>query len=236
VADANYRVGVWARSAGVSTDAPQAAFSIPFAITGPGPVASVALNADKAAPQTINTPITFTATPTGGTAPVSYKFLLTTNNWTTYTVVQDWSTTNTWAWTPTVADVNYRVGVWARSAGVSTDAPQAAFSIPFAITGPGPVASVTLNADKAAPQTINTTITFTATPTGGTAPVSYKFLLTTNNWTTYTVVQDWSPTNTWTWTPGVADANYRVGVWARSAGVTADAPDAAFSIPFAITP
>ena len=234
-ADANYRIGVWTRSAGVSADAPQAATSMAFPITGPAPVTSVALTADKSAPQLINTTITFTATPTGGVAPVSYKFLLTTTNWTSYTVVQDWSTTNTFAWSPTVANANYRIGVWARSAGVSTDTAQAANSMAFPITGPAPVTSVALTADKNAPQVINATITFTATPIGGVAPVSYKFLLTTTNWANYTVVQDWSTTNRFAWTPTVADANYRVGVWARSAGVSTDVPQAATSMAFPIT-
>src|SRR5262249_57931130 len=87
------------------------------------------------APPISSTTITFTATPTGGVAPVSYKFLLTNNNFATYTVVQDWSTTATFAWTPTVADANYRIGVWPRSADVTTDTPQAAASIGIAITG-----------------------------------------------------------------------------------------------------
>ena len=233
VADANYRVGVWARSAGVSTDAPEAANSVAFPITGLT-VTNVALTADMSAPQPINTTITFTATPTGGVAPVSYKFLVTTNNWATYTVAQDWSTTNTFAWTPTVADGNYRMGVWARSAGNSANAPEAANSIPFAITAPSPL-TVTLTADKTSPQATGTTITWTATPNSGTAPISYKFLVTTNNWATYAILRDWSTTATFAWIPVVADPNYRVGVWARSAGNMADTAEAASSQPFAIT-
>jgi hypothetical protein len=53
------------------------------------------------------------------------------------------------------------------------------------------------------------------------------------------MTQTWSTSNTYAWTPTTANPNYRVGVWIRNAGSTADAYDNAASngsIPFAITP
>src|SRR2546430_15533419 len=60
-------------------------------------------------------------------------------------------------------------------------------SIPFAV-GPNLTLS-SLTPDKAAPQPPGTTVTFTATATGGTAPYSYKWWV--SDGTTWTVVQSW---------------------------------------------
>ncbi len=50
-----------------------------------------------------------------------------------WTMVPDWGGSNSFAWTPTTANANYRVGVWLRSVGNSTNTPEAFGSIPFAI-------------------------------------------------------------------------------------------------------
>ncbi len=96
-----------------------------------------------------------------------------------------------------------------------------------------PMTGVTLSADKVAPQLPGTTVTFTAAGTGGVAPYSYKFLLTSNNWATYTIVQDWSTSPTWAWTAGPPNA-YQVGVWARSAWDTADALEVGTAVGYVI--
>jgi hypothetical protein len=59
-------------------------------------------------------PNLFSAQATGGTSPLTYKFLLF--NGTTWAVGQDWSTSNTWSWTPSAAGT-YTVQVWGRNAG-----------------------------------------------------------------------------------------------------------------------
>jgi murein DD-endopeptidase MepM/ murein hydrolase activator NlpD len=94
--------------------------------------------------------------------------------------------------------------------------------------------AATLTANKTAPQVPGTTVTFTAGGTGGTTPYAFKFMLTTNNWATYSVVQDWSASATWAWTAGAANTGYQVGVWARSAWDTADTPEAAAAASFPI--
>jgi cell wall-associated protease len=143
---------------------------------------------------------------------------------------------NTYAWTPTVANPNYQVGVWVRSAGITADTydrPQSTGNIPFAIGSNLTLSSLT--PDKAAPQPRGTTVTFTATATGGTAPYSYKWWVFDG--ATWVVVQNWMGSNTYAWTPTVANPNYQVGVWVRSAGITADTYDRQQStgnIPFPI--
>jgi hypothetical protein len=103
------------------------------------------------------------------------------------------------------------------------------------ITPRAVMSGVTLTANKTAPQAAGTPVTFTAAGAGGTAPYSYKFLLTSNNWATWTIVQDWSTSATLTWTPATANSAYQVGVWARSSWNTADSPETAAAVSFPIT-
>src|SRR5439155_4542337 len=148
-----------------------------------------------------------------------------------WSIGRDWGTGATFTWTPGTSNANYRIGVWARSAGGTADFPDAAASMAFAIVQPV-VTSLALASDKAAPQAPGTTITFTATAAGGAPPYSYKFFVFDG--TTWSATRDWSATTTFAWTPATTNPLYRVGVWARSAGNSADAPELPQSMPFAI--
>ena len=82
--------------------------------------------------------VTFTATAAGGTAPYQFKWWLWDG--ATWTVLEDWSTGNSVAWTPSTPNPNFVVGVWVRSVGNTADQPdgypantQAYRTIPFAI-------------------------------------------------------------------------------------------------------
>ena len=50
--------------------------------------------------------------------------------------MRDWTTANTFPWMPTTANVNYVVGIWARSSGNVTDAPEKSAIVAFAIGTP----------------------------------------------------------------------------------------------------
>jgi hypothetical protein len=207
------------------------------ALAAPAPsvttVRDVTLQADKTAPQTANTSITFTASPIGGVAPYQYKWSVFDG--ASWTVAADWTPNNRVTWTPAVANANYRVSVAVRSAGNTADAPEASTAMPFAIGAPAAAATataVTLTANRVAPQAPLTAITWTAAPVGGVAPHQYKWLV--SDGTTTTVAANWSTTNSFVWTPSTANANYRVEVWVRSAGNTADAKEASGSSVFPI--
>jgi hypothetical protein len=86
-----------------------------------GPVSTLTgLTADLG-PQLPGATVTFTATATGGTAPYEFKWWLWDG--ATWTVLEDWSTGNTFAWTPSMPNPNLAVGVWVRSAGTTADQP-----------------------------------------------------------------------------------------------------------------
>jgi len=103
-----------------------------------GPVSTLtALTADLG-PQVPGATVTFTATAAGGTAPYQFKWWLWDG--ATWAVLEDWSTVNTVAWTPSTPNPNLAVGVWVRSTGNTADQPDgypantgASGAIPFAI-------------------------------------------------------------------------------------------------------
>lgn len=189
-------------------------------------VTSVALAANKTAPQSPGTSVTFTATPTGGQAPYQYRWAVW--NGTTWTV-SAWGTSNTYAWTPASASASYKVEARVRSAW-NTGAPESTRSMDFPIQSG--ITSLAVASDKAAPQGLGTTVTFTATPTGGQAPYQYRWAVWNGTaWTTTA----WGSSNTYVWTPGSANTAYKVEGRARSSGNTG-APEAVRNVDFAIYP
>jgi len=196
------------------------------------PVSSATLSASVASPQNTGSAVTFTAAGSGGVGPRQYKFLVQQAGGAAQ-VVQNWSTSTTYSWTPSTA-ASYTVIVWARSAGITVDAAQASAQMSYVVNTPPPaaVASVALSPSLATPQNAGTAITFTAVGVGGVAPRQYKFLVSQGGGANQ-LVQDWSTLTTYTWAPSSA-GSYAVTVWARSAGVTTDAPQAQAQVAYVI--
>ena len=234
-ANANYRVGVWVKGATNPQDGAEASAERGYAISEPVsvPVASVALNANLSAPQPVSSTVIWTATPTGGTGALVYKWFLSHDGGSSWTAQGPWASSSQLAWTPTVANANYRISVWVKRASNTSDSAEATAERTFAITDRA-VTSVTLTPSLVAPQSLPTTIQWTAAQTGGTGAIVYKwFLFDGVNWV---AVSGWVPTHTFTWTPRVANANYRVGVWAKRASNPLEYGEALADVPFAITP
>jgi hypothetical protein len=233
---------VWVRSAGNTADALEASTEKSFAIStvvappvppvAAGPVASVSIVANVAAASAGQT-VTLTATPVGGAAPYQYKWFVYDGG--AWTVVADWTGASTFAWTPAVANPNYRIGVWVRSAGNTANALEAsaekAFAISAAVVAPvapaGPVSSVSLTSNVL-PVSPGVTVTWTAQAVGGAAPNQYKWFV--YDGVGWSVVGTWTTSSTFNWTPPVVNPNYRIGVWVRSAGNTADALEASTEV------
>jgi N-acetylmuramoyl-L-alanine amidase len=227
-AGASYQIGVSVRSAGNTSGEAEAWASMPYAIRASASVTAVAITADKPSPQRPGTTIRFTATPAGGVAPYQYKWLI--YNGSSWTVARTWSTSNTFAWTPTTVRT-YFIAVYVRSAWDTRDTYEAARAVAYAIQGPS-VTSVTITADKPSPQHPGTAITFTATPLGGQAP--YQFEWSVYDGSAWHVTQKWSTANRCAWTPTTISAAYVVRVYVRSAWDTATAPEASTGIPYPI--
>jgi hypothetical protein len=237
VANANHRVSAWVKHASNPKDEWEATSERPFAVTvavpSSTPVASVALTTNVASPQPAGSTIVWTATPTGGTGALVYKWFVSTDgaSWSTNGL---WAASNQFTWTPAVASANSRVSVWVKRASNPKDEWEATSERPFAISEPSfPVASVALTTDVPAPQEVSSTIVWTATPTGGTGPLVYQWFVSADG-ATWNAVESWTLSNQFTWTPTVASASYRVSVWAKRASNPIEAAEAATEQAFAI--
>ena len=121
-------------------------------------------------PQPVNTPITLTATATGGTN-VQYQFWLYNPAATpAWSQLQAYSTLTTCTWTPAAAG-NYLLSVTAQDGATGTEVNTTLW---YTITAGTPLTAVSVTPSPASPQPANTPITLTATATGGTN-VQYQF-------------------------------------------------------------
>lgn len=200
-----------------------------------GPLTLISIGGDRVAPQPAGTSIVFTASATGGSSPYQYKWWLYDGaNWIQRS---DWSTSNSWTWTPSAANSAYMVGVWIRNAGSTVDTAAAVGSMPFAITSgststtapstSGPLKLTGISSSRGAPSSVGVSVQFTAQISGGTAPQQYKWWLFDGaKWYPMT---GWSTSNTWSWAPPSANS-FQVGVWVRSAGSSADAADSSEAV------
>ena len=98
---------------------------------------------------------------------------------------------------------------------------------------PVPLPTVTTpTATPASPQVVGTPITFTATASGGVAPLQYKWFIGLNG--AWSVGQNWGTGNTFSWTPGAA-GTYSIQVWVRNNATTAEAPEATGTAAYTVT-
>jgi titin len=103
---------------------------------------------------------------------------------------------------------------------------------PFPVLGPLTIVSLTANQTFPFTPDGTTSITWTVNTTGGTGPLQYEFYryaYATGSWTT---VQTYGTSKTYTWTPGPTESgSYSIVVWVKNAG-SAAAWDAYFVAPF----
>jgi len=86
---------------------------------------------------------------------------------------------------------------------------------------PAPLRVTGVGMTPDSPVGAGTTVTFTASSTGGTGPIQYQFWRYNYTLKTWTLSQAWSTSNQLTWTPAVADGGWhKVQIWGRSAGGT----------------
>jgi hypothetical protein len=118
VTPGTYTVDVYVRSAG-STSPREAEAAITYQIVAvPAAATGVTLAASPPNQQAVDNTAFFTATGSGGTGTYEYQFFLFDG--TTWTTVQPYTASNTWAWNTTgVTPGTYTVDVYVRSAGSS---------------------------------------------------------------------------------------------------------------------
>ena len=122
------RVGV--RSAG-STSTAELTQSMSFSVTASSSTAiRITLTPNVASPQSEGSSIVWSASVTGGVAPYQFKWsLYNSGRWSDVT---QWSGSSTWLWRP-ASQGQYQIRVAVRSAGVTSDTPDASATDSFRI-------------------------------------------------------------------------------------------------------
>jgi hypothetical protein len=181
----------------------------------PPDASAVTLTPSLATPATTGAAVTFAAAASGGSGNYEYMFLLRAPGGT-LTPVRNYSTTATWIWnTSGLAVGTYQVVVRARNVG-STKSFETYQSLSYALAPPA--SFVTLTPNLASPSVVGSTVTFSATASGGSGRYEYMFLLRAPGGT-LTPVRNYSTTATWAWsTSSLAAGTYQVVVRARNVG------------------
>jgi hypothetical protein len=179
-------------------------------VSGPAPLSMTSLTASPTLPVFEGTSVTWTASTSGGTAPIQFQFWRFTEG-AGWTVGQAYSTSNTFTWTPPAG--THALQVWARSSDSTAAYDVYTSSGPFSVVPTTP--SITsLTANVANPATLNTPVTWTAQAVGGAGPLQYQFWRFTPA-TGWQLGQAYSTSNMFTWSPPLGTSH--IQVWVRSA-------------------
>jgi hypothetical protein len=161
--------------------------------------------------------VTWNAVIANGSNPLLYQFNWRPTSTQTWTTGQAYSSAPTWTWTPT-ATGTYVVQAWAKDTTFPGQYETYITTGTLTVSA-GTVGSVSLTISENFPLTTQTPITFTAGATGGTAPLLYLFQVWDAQTSTWTVMQTYSASRTWVWTPPRAGYGaYNVQVLVKSTG------------------
>jgi hypothetical protein len=217
-----YYISVYSRNLGSS--ASYEAFklgNITIKEPPPPPTTGLKVTTSTPPPFIFGDDVLFQASGVGGSGEYEYKYSL--HDGTSWTVVQDYSTTSTWNWvTGDYSTGRYIVSVYVRSLG-SAASKESYFIRGYDIVFPPPPPATGANiaANFTSPQLKGENITFTASGIGGSGAYEYRFSIKDDiGWTES---QAYSTNSNWTWntsnvniTPGL----YLISVYIRSFGST----------------
>ena len=210
----DYALQVWVRS-----NASTAAYDV-FAGTPMFHIqrASLHLTTPALFPVAIGTPVVWTANVPDPSVNMQYEFWLYSYSTSQWSLGQAYSTQHTYTWTPLVTG-SYAVQAWARQVGsTSTYDLYTTVDQTNVVSAPPQMVSLTPNVWLPAPA--GTSITWTAGATGGTHPLQYQFWR--QDGATWTMVQDYSSQNTYTWNTTSTDVGtHAIQARVRSTGSTA---------------
>ncbi|OYV71265.1 MAG: hypothetical protein B7Z74_07265, partial [Deltaproteobacteria bacterium 21-66-5] len=201
----------------------------PSVTTGTFPDATgVTLTPSLSSPQVIGTAVNFVAAATGGTGNYQYEFQDITGGGNT--LVQAYGVNPTYRWyTDGLAAGTYSFRVNARCVGTTT-AVTATVTFTLGVATPNTVA---LTSSLPSPQFSGTSVTFTATASGGLGTYEYQF--SDNVSGSMTVVQPYSASSAFVWnTTSVPAGTYQFQVTARNAGSTSAAEATSTPLPFTL--
>jgi hypothetical protein len=203
---------VWVKSNGSSASYDAWLGTDPFELRR----APLQLTADKVFPVAPMVNVRWTAEVPDSTVSLEYSFFLYDRSKGTWSIARPYNTNNTFDWTPG-ATGTFALQAWARRAG-SSSAYDVWRGTDYLDVFSSPARIKSLTADTTFPTTTGTPITWTATASGGTSALEYRFVIY-NASTGWRVLREYSQTRTVTWTPSASEAGtYAIQVWVRSTG------------------
>ena len=195
------------------------------------------ISPDQATPFTADgaTAVTWTTTVVGAYGPLTYQFRRSKEGGE-WSLVQDYGTSNAYTWTPTTSDGGqYQILSCVRNEGSTADYDTCSSSETFTVVGEQ-LSITSLTADRATPFTADgtTAVTWTATAVGGSGPLTYQFWRAKNG-AAWSLVQDYSASHTYAWTPTPADGGqYQIRAYVRNSGSVAAYDARNWSAPFTV--
>jgi hypothetical protein len=215
LAAGTYSYSVWARNA-TSAASYDAFFpGTPYTLTTTA-CNSVTASAAPASPQTAGTPVTITASASGCTPRYEFWILPPGGSWA---IAQAYSSTATFGWTTTgLAAGTYNYSVWVRDAASAASYDSYFPGTPYTLTSTT-CTGVTASAAPASPQSAGTTVTITASASGcPNARYEFWILPPGGSWT---IMQAYSSSATFTWNTTPPAGTYSYSVWVRDASSAA---------------
>lgn len=215
-----YALQVWARPTG-SSERYEAWQGSGFFSVVRKSLRVLALEADAPLPAATGTPITWTARVAGAGGPVLYRFYRFSQASNTWSLVRDYSVSNTYTWTPGPNDAGrYALQVWVKHS--DSGLPYEGWrSSGFFDIQDGPVRVASLSPDVSFPVGTGTPISWNAVAAGGPGPLEYQFWRFSRATGTWTMVRDYGPSPTYVWTPSSNEqGTYALQVWVRRQGLT----------------
>lgn len=197
----------------IGSDAQSFAWAITAGGTSGGGSAMTYIDLSFSGTQALGSAIVLSATGQGASTPM-YRFWA--QPWGgTWQIVQDWSASSTFSWRPTVAG-GYNLTADGRGQASGNADVTTSRTIEIVASGgdTSPMSSVSLSFSPTTPQAIGTAVTLVARGQGGSGSGMYRFWV--QPWGgQWQIVQDWSPTSTYTWRPSAA-GGYNLTVYGRT--------------------
>jgi hypothetical protein len=146
-------------------------------------------------------------------------------------MLRDYSSIDSYTWTPTAGELgSYTMQVWVRGAGSTAAYDAWRSSDTFSIADAPPNIAI-VKSETSFPAPTGAPVTFKAVASGGPGPLEYRFYRLNRATNVWSLVQDYGPSSTYTWTPGAGEAGtYALQAWVRRVGSTV-ANDAWWSTP-----
>jgi len=212
-----YALQVWARQVG-STANYEVWSGVDQIDIASSPLKVTKITADRTFPALTGAPITWTARTKGGTTgPIEFRFIRYSPEKDSWVIMQDYSPSRTWTWTPTWGDEGkYALQVWARNPGSKADYDAWLSTDYFEISR----APIQLNASVELPAPPQSPITWTAEVSDPSVTFEYAYYVYSREQGTWSVGHPYQLDNTFTWTPATS-GTYSLQVWARRPGSTA---------------